>query len=76
MKKTDRIIDNLREMMTANAPGQSGGFSSSSSPSGPTAGFDPVLNFVRRKRSEGFDLRTVKPDYRKWLKSVKDVTNK
>lgn len=75
MKKTDRIIDNIREMMTANSPSQSGGFGSNASPSGPNAGFDPVLNFVRRKRNNGVDLRTVKPDYRRWLKSVEDITN-
>jgi len=29
--------------MVANAPGAQGGFSSSSDPKGPTAGFDPAL---------------------------------
>ncbi len=35
--------------MVANAPGGSGGFSGSSDPKGPTAGFDPVMGLRRRK---------------------------
>ncbi len=49
-KKLDWIISIVREeMMTANPPGGSGGFSGSSDPKGPTAGFDPVMGFKRRK---------------------------
>ena len=41
----------LREEMVANAPGESGGFSSSANPKGPVAGFDPVMGkMVRRKK--------------------------
>ena len=43
-KKLSRIIKILREeMMTANAPGTQGGFSSSAPAKGPRAGFDPLL---------------------------------
>lgn len=56
-KKIDRIIEAFRnhiqlkeEGMVANAPGSSGGFTGSSSPKGPTAGFDPVIDLRRRKR--------------------------
>ena len=35
--------------MVANATGGSGGFSGSADPKGPTAGFDPVISFSRRK---------------------------
>jgi hypothetical protein len=48
-KKLDRIISIIREQMTGNAPGASGGFSGSADPKGPVAGFDPVMSFRRRK---------------------------
>jgi hypothetical protein len=66
MKRNDRIINNLREMMTANAPGESGGFTASSSAEGPTAGFDSILNkrLTRRNRP---DLRYISPKYRRWI---------
>jgi len=49
-KKLDWIIQIVREeMMSANAPGASGGFSGSSEAKGPTAGFDPVMGLRRRK---------------------------
>jgi len=46
--KLDRIISIIREQMVANAPGAQGGFSGSSDPKGPTAGFDPML---KRKKN-------------------------
>ena len=50
-KKLERIISIIREeMMTANPPGGSGGFSGSADPKGPTAGFDPVMGLARRKK--------------------------
>jgi hypothetical protein len=49
MANLDRIIQIIREQMVANAPGGSGGFSGSSDPKGPTAGFDPVMKLRRRK---------------------------
>ena len=51
----DRIIAIVREeMMTANAPGGSGGFSGSADPKGPRAGFDPVMKkTTRRKKTVG-----------------------
>ena len=49
-KKLDKIISIIREQMVANAPGASGGFSGSSDPKGPTAGFDPVMGLTRRKK--------------------------
>ena len=40
----NKIIAIVREeMMTANAPGGSGGFSGSADAKGPRAGFDPVM---------------------------------
>ena len=48
----DRIIAIVREeMMTANAPGGQGGFSSSADAKGPVAGYDkPMTNKPLRKR--------------------------
>ena len=48
-KKLDKIISIIKEQMVANAPGAQGGFSASSDPKGPTAGFDPVMGLTRRK---------------------------
>jgi hypothetical protein len=74
MSKLDRIIEIIRENMVANAPGQSGGFSSNSPSEGPTAGFDPKteLGMFRRtigglvdKRSKQYNKK-----YEAWLKSM------
>ena len=53
-KKLDKIISIVREeMITANAPGASGGFGADSPAKGPRAGFSPVMGNVRkRKRPE------------------------
>jgi len=59
--KIDRIIDAFRsamyhefsvneEGMVANPPGGSGGFSGSSNPAGPTAGYDPVMKIDGRRK--------------------------
>jgi hypothetical protein len=45
MAKIDRIIQIIREQMVAGT----GGFTGSSEPKGPTAGFDPVMRLRRRK---------------------------
>jgi len=57
INKIISIIRNLKEDggavgggMVANAPGTQGGFSGSSDPKGPTAGFDPVMGTQRRKK--------------------------
>jgi hypothetical protein len=68
MKKVDRIINNLREVMTANSPGESGGFSADSKAEGPTAGYDPLMYFSRRRKNpDMFDLRSIPKKYRKWV---------
>ena len=53
MEKIDRIIQIIRENMVANAPGSQGGFSGSSDPKGPVAGFDPVMGKKSRKYMKG-----------------------
>ena len=50
MKKIDRIIKIIRENMVANVPGTQGGFGGSSEAKGSTAGFDPVMGLVKRKK--------------------------
>jgi len=53
-RKLDRIIQIIREnMMVANAPGESGGFSGSANPKGP-AGFDPVMGGMERRKKPRF----------------------
>ena len=52
MKPIDRIISFFREeMMTANPPGGSGGFSGSADAKGPRAGFDPVMKKTTRRKN-------------------------
>ena len=53
MKKTplDKIIDIIREeMMTTGSTAGKPGFSSKAPAEGPTAGFDPVMGKMRRKK--------------------------
>ena len=53
-KKLDRIIEIVREemMTTGSTPGKPG-FSSKADAAGPTAGFDPVMGkMMKRKRPE------------------------
>ena len=48
----NRIIAIVREeMMAANPPGGSGGFSGSADPKGPSAGFDPVMKKMKRRKN-------------------------
>ena len=51
----NKIIAIVREeMMPANAPGGSGGFSGSADAKGPRAGYDPVMKkMTRRKKTVG-----------------------
>lgn len=72
MKPLDKVIRIIKEMMVANAPGKSGGFSSSSDAKGPTAGFDPLIKFKKNKKDK-IDYRSVPKTYRKW---AKDIENK
>ena len=53
MKRTplDKIIDIIREeMMTTGSTAGKPGFSSKADAKGPTAGFDPVMGKMRRKK--------------------------
>lgn len=63
MEKTDRIIKLIREMMAVGA----GGFTSSSESEGPTAGYDPLIKFQRRGKT---DYRKVPKTYKQWVKSL------
>ena len=60
--KLNRIIDIMREeMMTANAPGASGGFGADSTAKGPRAGFSPVMGKVmKRKKTLGTWSRSLR----------------
>jgi hypothetical protein len=63
-KKLEKIISIIKEQMVANAPGGSGGFSGSSDPKGPVAGFDPVMGLTRRKKYASLGVGSRK----RWMK--------
>ena len=86
--KIDRFIDAFRsamyqefsvseEGMVANAPSQSGGFSSSSDPKGPTAGYDKPMKidgrrkYVKKYINDLMSKRKKREDKKK-LKKIKD----
>ena len=68
-KKLDWIISIIREEMTANAPGASGGFSGSADPKGPVAGFDPVMGTTKRK---GPQIKLPPGSRKRWTPKEKD----
>ena len=63
----NKIIAIVREeMMTANAPGGSGGFSGSPDAKGPRAGYDPVMKkMTRRKNTIGLWAGSLKKKKKK-----------
>jgi hypothetical protein len=63
MDKTDRVIQLIREMIAVGA----GGFTGSSAAEGPTAGYDPLMKFQRRGKT---DYRKVPKTYKQWVKSL------
>lgn len=71
MNLLDKIIHYIRENMVANAPGTSGGFSSSASAEGPVAGYD---RFVGRRGK--VDYRKVPKKYKDWVKNLDKNQNK
>ena len=65
MKKTplDKIIDIIREeMMTTGSTAGKPGFSSKAPAKGPTAGFDPVMGKVSRKKKSSVSARGLESD--------------
>ena len=64
-QKLDRIISFVREQMVANAAAAQGGFSGSSDAKGPTAGFDPVMGFKRRK---GPQIKLPPGSRKRWMR--------
>ena len=65
MKKTplDKIIDIIREeMMTTGSTAGKPGFSSKVPAEGPTAGFDPVMGKVSRKKKLSVSARGLESD--------------
>lgn len=59
-KKLDKIINIIREQMVAG----NGGFSGSSDPKGPVAGFDPVIGITKRKKIIGLG----KGSRKRWMR--------
>ena len=71
MKSTDKVISIIREMMVANQPGKSGGFSSSSPAKGPTAGFDTLIK-LKKTKNDKIDYRKVPKSYKRWVKNIEN----
>lgn len=64
-----KIVSIIKEMMVANAPGSSGGVTSS----GITiSGFDPLIKFKNKKKSNNIDFRKVPKNYKTWVRSIKN----
>jgi hypothetical protein len=61
MKKIDRIILNLKEMMVVGT----GGCTGSANSAGPVAGYDPLMNMKKTKKGSP-DKRTLTPMQRRW----------
>ena len=49
-KKLNRIVNLIREQMTTNSVAGKPGFSSKADAEGPTAGFDPVMSNVQKRK--------------------------
>ncbi len=49
-KKLNRIVNLIREQMTTNSVAGKPGFSSKADAEGPTAGFDPVMGKVKKRK--------------------------
>ena len=56
-RKLNKIISFIREeMMTANPPGGSGGYSASADAKGPVAGYDKPLGKSKKKRKKSLGV--------------------
>jgi len=65
-KKLDWIIGIVREeMMSANAAGQSGGFSADAPAAGPRAGISPVMGMTKRKK---LHIKLPPGQRKRWMK--------
>ena len=64
-KKLNRIIEIIREQMATGSASGAPGFSGSSDPKGPTAGFDPVMGMKRRK---GPQIKLPPGSRKRWMK--------
>ncbi len=65
-KKLDWIIRMIKEEMVANAPGESGGFSSSANPKGPVAGRDVAMGKMMRRKKKYIKLPA--GSRKRWMK--------
>jgi len=75
-KRLERVINYFREEITnvANAPGTGGGFGASSAAKGPTAGYDPSLGRIdRRKKKNKNYPKEITTFYNRLLKFKGDV---
>ena len=66
-KKLDWIIRMIKEEMVANAPGESGGFSSSANPKGPVAGRDVAMGKMMRRKKKKY-IKLPAGSRKRWMK--------
>ena len=66
-KKLDRIIDIIREeMMTTGSTPTAAGFSSKANAKGPTAGFDPIMGKMMKRKKKYLSLGV--GSRKRWMK--------
>ena len=67
-KKLDRIINIIREemMTTGSTPGKPG-FSSAAPAKGPTAGFDPVMGKMMKRKKKKKYISMGKGSRKRWM---------
>ena len=66
-KKLDRIIDIIREeMMTTGSTPSAAGFSSKADAKGPTAGFDPVMGKMLKRKKKYISMG--RGSRKRWMK--------
>jgi hypothetical protein len=72
MPATKKVIELIREMMTANPPGGGGAFGSQPPKEG-VDGIDTLMPGLRRRKNGRVDFRKVRKQFKCW---VKDLDNK
>lgn len=80
MNKIDKIIEYFKNIheegsptMNTSTPNGSAGFSANADASGPNAGnTHPFFKFMRRRKNEKIDYRSVPNNYKRWVKNLEN----
>ena len=65
-KKLNRIVNLIREQMTTNSVAGKPGFSSKADAAGPTAGFDPVMGKMMKRKKKKY-ISMGKGSRKRWM---------